>query len=70
VYFFYPETAGKTLESVDLIFLGGRYKWSHLDKDARSVVRNADQHVGETSEKLKLKGELALESAIHVEQAN
>ncbi|KXL43979.1 hypothetical protein M433DRAFT_68828 [Acidomyces richmondensis BFW] len=67
VYFFYPETAGKTLESVDLIFVDGRYKWSHLHKDARSVVRNADQHLGETSEKLRLKEELALESAAHVE---
>ncbi|KAJ5520821.1 hypothetical protein N7463_001274 [Penicillium fimorum] len=37
IYLFYPESAGKTLEEMDLLFQEGRTKWVFKDKEATRI---------------------------------
>lgn len=37
VFFFYPESAGKTLEEMDFLFTKGRSPWTFLDREATKI---------------------------------
>ncbi|KAL1987930.1 hypothetical protein VTN96DRAFT_1914 [Rasamsonia emersonii] len=69
VYLFYPESAGKTLEEMDLLFTKGRSPWVFLDRDATKIgaIFERDLARGEALIVDKEKGDVDVAVARQVE---